>query len=338
MSLDALVPNDPRVEHKYKSFGDIKYYYVLAKPQGTPVATVLLAHGWPDLGFAWRYQVPYLTSLGLQVIVPDMLGYGKTSSPHDFEEYTMKKMTAHVAAIVKEVTDQPIILGGHDWGGFFVWRMYAYYPELIRAVFSICVPYMPPNPARPSLEEVVTKMPNFKYQLQFASGEAENILNKTPDNIRGLMNGLLGGTTPDGGHALRVEVGVIEENLSKISPATTVSKDVIDFYVQEHSRNGFRGPCNWYRTRPLNGEDDVELAKNPDLRVQVPAMLIMAEKDAALPPRLAEGQEKLFTAGLKKEVIDGVGHWVMVENPAETNRHIGDFVKSVLGEDLKAAL
>ncbi|KAI1212273.1 epoxide hydrolase [Annulohypoxylon truncatum] len=338
MSIDALVPNDPRVEHKFKSFGDIKYYYVLAKPQGKPVATVLLAHGWPDLGFAWRFQVPYLTSLGLQVIVPDMLGYGQTSAPDSFDEYTMKKMTAHIAAIIKEVTDQPVILGGHDWGGFFVWRMYAYYPELIRAIFSICVPYMPPSPVKITLEQLVEKMPNFRYQLQFASGEAENILNKTPENIRGLMNGLLGGRTPDGSTALRVEVGLIEENLQKISPATSVSKEVIDFYVQEHSRHGFRGPCNWYRTRTLNAEDDLELAKNPDPRINVPAMLIMAEKDAALPPRLAQGQEKLFTAGLKSEVINDVGHWVMVEKPEETNKHIGDFVKSVLGDELKASL
>lgn len=69
----------------------------------------------------WRYQVPYLLSLGLQVIVPDMLGYGQTSAPEAVEEYSMKKMSAHIVGIVKEVTDQPIILGGHDWGGYFAW-------------------------------------------------------------------------------------------------------------------------------------------------------------------------------------------------------------------------
>lgn len=75
----------------------------------------------PDLGMGWRYQVPYLLSLNLQVIVPDMLGYGRTSAPESHEEYTLKKMTAHMAAIVKENTPEPIILGGHDWGGLLVW-------------------------------------------------------------------------------------------------------------------------------------------------------------------------------------------------------------------------
>jgi soluble epoxide hydrolase/lipid-phosphate phosphatase len=50
-----------------------------------------------------------------------VLGYGQTSAPDSHEEYTMKKMTAHMAQIVKQVTNEPIILGGHDWGGLFVW-------------------------------------------------------------------------------------------------------------------------------------------------------------------------------------------------------------------------
>lgn len=68
----------------------------------------------------WRYQVPYLVSLGLKVIVPDMLGYGKTSAPESPDEYTMKKMASHIAAVIKANADQPVILGGHDWGAALV--------------------------------------------------------------------------------------------------------------------------------------------------------------------------------------------------------------------------
>ena len=47
MGVDHLVPNDPRVEHKFTKISDnITYHYMLAKPQGTPVATVVLIHGW----------------------------------------------------------------------------------------------------------------------------------------------------------------------------------------------------------------------------------------------------------------------------------------------------
>lgn len=39
----------------------------------------------------WRYQVPHLLFLGLEVMVLDMLGYGQTSAPESLSEHTMKK-------------------------------------------------------------------------------------------------------------------------------------------------------------------------------------------------------------------------------------------------------
>ena len=44
--------------------------------------------------------------------------------------------------------------------------MTLYYPELIRGVFSLCVPYSPPRTAKVSLEQLATVMPHWKYQLQ----------------------------------------------------------------------------------------------------------------------------------------------------------------------------
>lgn len=37
-------------------------------------------HGWPDLAFGWRYQIPALIELGFRVVAPDMMGYGGTVS------------------------------------------------------------------------------------------------------------------------------------------------------------------------------------------------------------------------------------------------------------------
>ena len=47
MAPEALSVNDPRVEHHFIDVGDgIRYHYILAGPQGKPIATVLLLHGW----------------------------------------------------------------------------------------------------------------------------------------------------------------------------------------------------------------------------------------------------------------------------------------------------
>lgn len=47
MAIDSLIPNDTRIEHRYSNIEDgITYHYLLAKPQGNALATVVLLHGW----------------------------------------------------------------------------------------------------------------------------------------------------------------------------------------------------------------------------------------------------------------------------------------------------
>jgi soluble epoxide hydrolase / lipid-phosphate phosphatase len=188
-----------------------------------------------------------------------------------------------------------------------------------------------------TVPELVEKLPNFRYQLQLSSGGAEEIVAKSPERLRGFINGAYGGTTPEGKPAFTVDVGVREENIDSIGQSPLMSKEMTDFYVQEFSRHGLRGPCNWYRTRELNSGDE-EVLVNPDFQFSMPAMLIMADKDAALPPWMATGQEKYFAAGLKLEMLTDCSHWAMIQKPVEVNKHIGDFIKSVYGDELKAVL
>ncbi|KAK7952965.1 hypothetical protein PG996_013853 [Apiospora saccharicola] len=335
MAVDHLVPNDPRVEHKFTKISDeITYHYMLVKPEGTPKATVVLIHGWPDLGMGWRFQVPMLLSMGLQVVVPDMLGYGQTSAPESHEHYTMKKMCGHIAQVIKDVTPQPIILGGHDWGGFFIWRFTMYYPEMVRAVFSLCVPYIPAMPAVETLDDFAARQTNFGYQKQLASGEAEKIIAQTPEGIKHFLNGMYGGRTPAGGVVFTPEHGVLKDNLPEIGENPgMVPQDMVDFYAQEYSRNGFHGPCNWYRVRELNMTDELPLAESAKtFKFKQPAMIVMSGKDTVLLPSYANGQERFFEQPLKSELVEEAGHWVAFQCPEKANKHIGDFVQSVLAE------
>ncbi|KAH9892938.1 epoxide hydrolase [Xylariomycetidae sp. FL2044] len=339
--MDALVPNDPRVEHKFTSVGgDITYHYMLAKPEGKPIATVVLCHGWPDLGMGWRHQVPYLASLGLQVVVPDMLGFGQTSAPDSPEEYTMKKMAGHMAIIIREVTDEKVIFGGHDWGCGIVWRMTRYHPELVRALFSFCVPYAPPSPVPTTLEQIVERMPSFRYQLRIAAGDVENIVHAEPGRLRKFLDAVYGGRTPEGEAPFTSQRGLEPDKLDRVQPSPLVEPAMMEFYAAEYARHGLHGPCNWYRTREIGSADEVALARaDPGFRVQLPTLLVMAGRDVYLPPTLADTQGKFFGEGLlRKEVIPDASHWVLIQTPDVCNKYLGEFLKDVLGNQLKPSL
>ena len=50
---------------------------------------VVLCHGWPELSYSWRHQIPAIAAAGFHVVAPDMRGFGRTSAPADIGAYTI---------------------------------------------------------------------------------------------------------------------------------------------------------------------------------------------------------------------------------------------------------
>lgn len=341
MAVDKLKPNDPRAQSLTANVRGKTYQYILAKPEGSapPRATALLIHGWPDLGFGWRYQVPYLTSLGLQVIVPDQLGYGGTDAPQDLSLYSLKNVADDMAELVAQVAGagEQIILGGHDWGGAAAWRLALWHPGLIRGVFSVCTPYVGPSPQYADLPTVVKLLPNFRYQVQLAGPDVEREIGSDPAKIRGLLTGLYGARGPNGEDVFTTDHGVHFENLGKMGECPLLDSEEVDFYVAQYARNGMRGPLNWYRTRKHNYEEELALLKDGEApRLGMPALIVVAEKDPALPPRMSEGMEAHFE-NLSRATVGGT-HWALWDSTEDVNAAIGKFVEEVLGGSVKASI
>ncbi|KAH7027407.1 Alpha/Beta hydrolase protein [Microdochium trichocladiopsis] len=343
MAPDALTPTDPRVQHKFIPIPgtDITYHCLLATPSGgsKPRATILLIHGFPDIALGWRYQVPYLLSLNLRVIVPDMLGYGQTSAPMAREVYTYKNMCTHMAHIVKTIVDRPgekVLLGGHDWGGYTAWRLAMWYPELFLSVFSFAVHFTPPTRRLVTVDDLLKILPSLAYQKQLIAPDLEAALGKDPREIRQFLNALYNGQP--GHHVAQVNQGIDIPNLDSYGASPLMSEEMMDHFVGEYARNGLRGPFNWYRVRDLNHEDELVFLQSSEkgqYTFKMPAMLVMADKDLAFPPEVANRQQRFFEKGLKQHLIEDCSHWIMIERPEEANRLIGEFVEMVLGDKAK---
>ncbi|KAK0722455.1 Alpha/Beta hydrolase protein [Lasiosphaeria miniovina] len=312
------------------------YHYLLGNPAGgvsSTTTTVVLVHGWPDLAFGWRYQVPFLQALGLRVVVPDMLGYGRTDAPEPIEPYSYKSVVEDLAVLAAHVAGprQPVVLGGHDWGGAVVWRFALWRPELTCAVFSVCTPYWQPLKTWVPREVLVeTLLPNFRYQLQLAGPDVEADV-VGPEKLRRFLSSLFGGRGPNDEFGFSTEVGVMFENLDKIGPSPLLSAAEMDFYVDEYSRHGLHGPLNWYRNSRVNFEEEQELVEQNRSRISAPSLLIVASKDKALPPAMAAGMDRFFDSLVKEEV--NTNHWALWEAPQEVNGHIGKFLADVLKAD-----
>jgi microsomal epoxide hydrolase/non-specific protein-tyrosine kinase len=88
-----------------------------------------------------------------------------------------------------------------------------------------------------------------------------------------------------------------------------------DVFVEAFTRTGFTGGINWYRNITRNWAASEGLPETTD----TPALMVMAEKDAVLPPSAADGMEAYVT-NLEKALVTGSGHWTQQEEPEQTNR------------------
>ncbi|KAL6704870.1 hypothetical protein ACN47E_007553 [Coniothyrium glycines] len=321
--------NDTRITHKTAHLNGYTYHYLYAvPPSGKWTQTVFLIHGWPDLSMGWRYQIPLLVDMGFRVVAPDMMGYGGTDAPkvppNAISLYGLKRASDDIAALAKELDAPKIILGGHDWGGFVVWRAAQWYPNLISHVFSVCTPYTAPHKEYFSTEDLVKgQLPQFAYQLHLASGEVEKSV-KDEQSIRQFLRGMYGARGPNGELAFDPEKGVIAENLSKIGESKILNGKVLEYYVKEYNKHGIHPTLNWYRQRRTNWEEDQALLDKKIIKQ--PVLFIQATYDSVLKPEMSKNMGALIPRLTRGEVA--ATHWALTQKPEEVNRIIRQWLET----------
>jgi soluble epoxide hydrolase/lipid-phosphate phosphatase len=95
------------------------YHFVDQLPSNydpNATTTLLCIHGFPDLWYGYRNQIGPWVCAGNRVIVPDMLGYGGTDMPLDSKEYSTKRLTNDLAALLDLLSVQKAVRDGHDTG------------------------------------------------------------------------------------------------------------------------------------------------------------------------------------------------------------------------------
>ncbi|KAI9773567.1 MAG: hypothetical protein M1840_006841 [Geoglossum simile] len=291
------------------------------------IHSAIQIHGWPDLSMGWRYQISSLMDLGLRVVVPDMMGYGRTDAPKVPPEslalYGMKRAADDIKELAQQLGAHEIILGGHDWGGAIVYRVCLYHPELVSHLITVATPYFPPANVYTPLETVVKEwIPNFAYQLQLRGPDVEaNITTK--QQIKQFLNAMYGGRGPNGEVGFSAMEGVLFQNLPILGPTPLLSAKELDYYVDEYARHGLHGPLNWYRTSKQNFDDERDLTRST---IDIPVLFISATKDSALLESMSLGMENYIPQLTRKSVE--TSHWALWQAPELVNGHIKDWLNA----------
>ncbi len=126
--------------------------YMDVQPTSYNGKNVVLLHGKNFNGAYWRTTIEALIKEGYRVIVPDQIGFGKSSKPESFQ-YSFHQLAANTKAVLDTLRIKKATIVGHSMGGMLATRFALMYPDITEKLvlenpigledYKVVVPYTP---------------------------------------------------------------------------------------------------------------------------------------------------------------------------------------------------
>ncbi len=318
---------------------------------------VVLLHGFPELWYSWRHQLRFLAECGFHAVAIDQRGYGRSSKFWSPDAYRIGELVGDVVGLVRHLGEGPAVVVGHDWGAPVAWTAAWLHPDTFRGVMGMSVPFsgralvaLPGNPFgehRPETFHAELAGPGHDfYQTYF--GALGAVIDEAEADLAGWIRDLMVGVSGEGmaaagfdpkmpctAEAIRQSAVVIEHGHQMRerfpSPAKLpawLGEEDLQTFVSEFERTGLAGGFNYYRNIDASWHD---LEPHAGRKVEVPAYFLGAEYDVAT----WWGQEAIArvdeycTDYRGTTILEGSGHWLQQERPADTNAVLEAFLRGL---------
>jgi pimeloyl-ACP methyl ester carboxylesterase len=278
---------------------------------------VVLCHGWPELAFSWRHQIPALAQAGYRVIAPNQRGYGRSSAPDETADYDVVHLSRDLMGLLDHFAAEDAIFVGHDWGAIVVWNLAMLHRDRVRGVINLSVPFMERG-AKPWVDFWEEMLGGDFYIVHFnrQPGVADAAFaDNTANFLRNMYRTNQWRADPvDPGPGMPL---INMARAQDLPGDLMMSEEDLAVFVESFQQSGFTGGINWYRNFNRNWSLMGELEQ----RVYQPALMIYGDHDMVpASPNLQEFVPNVETASLD------CGHWIQQERPEETNALMLDWL------------
>ncbi len=260
----------------------------------------LCLHGFPELNYSWRFQMPMLAERGWRVWAPNLRGYGATSKPQGVRPYALDHLTQDVAALIDAAAAEhrvrETMVIAHDWGAIIAW---AFAIRKLRPLDRLVIMNVP-HPKVATRE--IRHWRQFKKSWYIFFFQ----LPRLPERMMA-SNGARG-----------IKGAFYNMAVDK----SRFGKDVLQTYADAALRPGaITAMINYYRAL-LRHRDSIDLS---DAQIATPTLMIWGEEDTALNICCTQGTEQ-WVPNLTLHRLPGVSHWVQQEAPEKVNALLGDWL------------
>jgi pimeloyl-ACP methyl ester carboxylesterase len=260
---------------------------------------VLLLHGCPFSSFVWRGVIAALSGR-YWCVAPDLLGLGDTETAPD-ADWSLPAQTEAVVGLLDALGIQRCAVVGHDHGGAIAQLLAVGHPHRVRALVLANAEAYDNWPSPVELPFVrATQFPGLGRMLLWAW--ARPILFR-----------------------LALTTG------RAVADTTTLTRELVAGYVAANLADAHRRAKTRrflaHQLDPANPRHTLDAA--PALRsLQVPTLIVWGAEDVHFPPTWAHRLTRDIP-GAHLELLPGVGHLLMEEEPARVATLIDDFLSAV---------
>ena len=106
---------------------DVRMVYMDIKPAKSNGKTLILFHGKNFAGYYWTNVIKAFSEKGYRVLVPDQIGFGKSSRP--VVHYSFHRLASYNKLLMDSLKIQRAVIMGHSMGGMLAARFALLYPE-----------------------------------------------------------------------------------------------------------------------------------------------------------------------------------------------------------------
>jgi haloalkane dehalogenase len=149
---------------------------------------VLLLHGEPSWSYLYRKMIPGLVAAGHRVIVPDLIGFGKSDKPTKMTDYSYQRHVDWMKLFISKMELKDITLFCQDWGGLIGLRILAEEMHLFKRVVAantiLPTGDVPPNQAFLDWQKFSQESPVFDIGTVLQIATVSNL----PDDVIAAYN------------------------------------------------------------------------------------------------------------------------------------------------------
>lgn len=111
----------------YIELSGYRVHYLDEGPRDGP--PIWLLHGQPSWSYLYRHMITPLVAAGYRVVVPDLIGFGKSDKPIEQNDYSYQMHVDVMTAFVRNLGLRDVTFFGQDWGGLIGLRVIAEEPD-----------------------------------------------------------------------------------------------------------------------------------------------------------------------------------------------------------------